>query len=48
MTTYKATHITNFDAKPPLTVNARLHGGVVKEYKDAFTKRLIMLMVTLL
>lgn len=36
MTTYKATHITNFDAKPPLTVNARLHGGVVKEYKDAY------------
>ena len=36
MTTLKATHITNFDAKPPLTVNSRLHGGKPKHYQDAF------------
>lgn len=36
MATLKATHITNFDAKPPLTVNSRLHGGNVKGYVDAF------------
>lgn len=36
MTTYKGTHITDFDSTPPDVVNARLHGGVVKIAKDAF------------
>ncbi len=36
MTTYKGTHITDFDSNPPDVVNARLHGGVIKRVKDAF------------
>lgn len=36
MPTYLGTHIAKFDATPPETVNARLHGGVVKEWKDAY------------
>lgn len=35
VTTY-GTHITNFDANPPNTVNSRLHGGVVKGAVDVF------------
>lgn len=36
MATFKGTHITNFDSAPFNSVNARLHGGVVKICKDAF------------
>lgn len=36
MTNYKGTHITQFDATPPTSVNSRLHGGVVKYAGDAF------------
>tara|TARA_R110000851_G_scaffold119476_3_gene247296 strand:+ start:644 stop:1138 length:495 start_codon:yes stop_codon:yes gene_type:complete len=30
------THITNFDATPPLAVNSRLHGGYLKGAVDTF------------
>ena len=36
MATFKGTHITNFDAQPFDSVNARLHGGVKKVVRDAF------------
>lgn len=36
MATTKGNHITNFDATPPLTVNSRLHGGVLKSAVDQF------------
>jgi len=36
MTTYKGTHITDFDSNPFDSVNARLHGGVVKACVDTF------------
>ncbi len=36
MTTYLGTHITNFDSTPPLTVNSRLHGGLLKASVDTF------------
>lgn len=36
MATYKGTHITDFDAQPFDSVNARLHGGVVKAVVDQF------------
>lgn len=36
MTTFKGTHITDFDQKPFDSVNARLHGGVVKYAGDGF------------
>lgn len=36
MATQKGTHITNFDALPPATVNSKLHGGVAKKFVDAF------------
>lgn len=36
MTTYYGTNMTNFVATPPALVNARLHGGVVKNTIDAF------------
>lgn len=36
MTTTYGTHITNFDATPPLTVNSRLHGGLLKASVDTF------------
>jgi hypothetical protein len=36
MTTYKGTHITNFDSKPFTSVNGRLHGGVKKIAVDTF------------
>lgn len=36
MTTYKGTHITNFDATPFNTTNSRLHGGVQKVVRDTF------------
>lgn len=32
----KGNHITNFDAQPPLTVNSRFHGGVMKGAVDQF------------
>lgn len=34
MAQQKGTHVTNFDAKPPLTVPSRQHGGVVKYAGD--------------
>lgn len=37
MATQKGTHITNFDATPFETTNARLHGGVLKAAVDTFT-----------
>jgi len=37
MATQKGTHITDFDSKPFDTVNARLHGGVLKAAVDTFT-----------
>lgn len=36
MTTTYGSHITNFDATPPATVNSRFHGGVVKACVDTF------------
>lgn len=36
MTTTYGTHITNFDANPPLTTNSRLHGGLLKGAVDTF------------
>lgn len=36
MATTKGNHITAFDATPPETVNARLHGGVLKSAVDQF------------
>lgn len=36
MATQKGTHVTNFDAEPFNTTNARLHGGVKKVVRDAF------------
>ena len=36
MATTLGTHITNFDATPPNTVNSRLHGGVLKAAVDTF------------
>ena len=36
MTTYKGTHITNFDATPFNSTNSRLHGGVSKTVRDTF------------
>lgn len=36
MATQKGTHITAFDADPFTSVNARLHGGVVKAFVDTF------------
>lgn len=36
MTTYKGTHITNFDETPFDHTNARLHGGVLKNVSDTF------------
>lgn len=35
MTTYKGTHITDFDSTPPDVVHAKMHGGNVKYYGDA-------------
>lgn len=34
MATQKGTHVSNFDATPPLTVPSRQHGGVVKYAGD--------------
>lgn len=36
MATFKGTHITDFDSTPFDSVNARLHGGVVKAAVDTF------------
>lgn len=36
MATFKGTHITNLDALPFNTTNARLHGGVKKVVRDTF------------
>ena len=36
MPTFKSTNITSFDATPPLAVNSRFHGGVVKSIVDTF------------
>ena len=37
MATQKGTHITDFDSTPFDSVNARLHGGVLKASVDTFT-----------
>lgn len=36
MATQKGTHITKFDSTPPEVTEARLHGGNLKYYGDAF------------
>lgn len=36
MTEYYGTHITQMIATPPGVVDARLHGGTVKHFRDAF------------